>query len=270
MIYGKVRAIELVVKRISLLNWVPTPKSVLIKRNGMLFSLPMILDYIVLVKSDWEQKERDFVSNLNLNNMKDLVIVDLGAYVGSYTALFSQLYPAAKIIAIEGSPSIFKILKKTCILNKMENVTLINKVIMNEDGSEVELYEKHSMSTFLKEYLTVLLPGSEIEELQKEVVQTLTIDNLVGTMNIEEISLLKMDIEGAEVLAFEGAMKTLSRKMITNMLIEYHSVENYDYIIRLLEQFGYGYTLDSRYEISTDVKYVNGHIMATMKENTSH
>jgi FkbM family methyltransferase len=228
-----------------------------------LLSLPMILDYIVLVKPDWESKEKEFVSKLNLNG-KDSLILDLGANVGYYTALLSKLYPVPNIVAVEASPSIFSILKKTCVLNKIQNVTLINKAISDEDGSHVEFYEKHSMSTFLKEYLTVLSPGSDTEKLQKVVVQTLTIDNLVETMNFEEISLLKIDIEGAEVLALKGAMETLRKRKIKNILIEYHSVKNYDLLIKILEQLEYIYSVDSRYEISKDVKYVNGHIMARL------
>ena len=227
----------------------------------------MILDYIVLVKPDWEIKEREFVSKLNLR--KDSMILDLGAYVGYYTALLSQLYPATNIVAIEASPSIFNILKKTCVLNKIQNVTLINKAISNENGSEVELYEKHSMSTFLKEYLTVLSPGSDPEKLKKEMIQTLTIDNLVATMNIEEVSLLKIDIEGAEVLALKGAMESLRKRKINNILIEYHSVENYNLLIKMIEQLGYIYSVDSRYEISKDVKYINGHIMARLNLKAS-
>lgn len=229
----------------------------------------MIVDYIALVKPDWEQKEREFVSKLKMIKDEDVVMLDLGAYVGYYTALFSHLYPQATIVAVEASPSIFNILKKNCLLNDIKNLTLINKVISDEDYSEVQFYEKHSMSTFLLEYLTFLLPNIDKEQLQKGIVQTVTIDKLVNTMNLEEISLLKIDIEGAEALALEGAVHTLRMRKIKNMIIEYHSVENYNHIIEILQQVGYSYSVDTRYEIFKDTKYVNGHIMATLLGNIS-
>jgi hypothetical protein len=69
--------------------------------------------------------------------------------------------------------------------------------------------------------------------------EPVTIDNLVETINVEEITLLKIDVEGAEVLALKGAINTLNKKMVKNMLIEYHSFENYDYTFKLLEELGY-------------------------------
>lgn len=51
-------------------------------------------------------------------------------------------------------------------------------------------------------------------------------------MNIGEISLLKIAIEGAEVLALKGAMESLRKRKINNILIEYHSVENYNLLIK--------------------------------------
>lgn len=228
----------------------------------------MIVDYLVLVKPDWEQKERDFINKLNLNDSKDRVILDLGAYIGYYTAVFSHIYPQAKIIAVEASPSIFNNLTKNCVLNSIANLTLINKAISDEDDNKVEFYEKHSMSTFLREYLAFLFPNCDEDNLHKEIVTTVTIDALANKMNLEEISLLKVDIEGAEVLALKGALVTLRERKIKNMMIEYHSVDNYNRLIDMMKQFGYSYSVDTRYEILNDTKYVNGHIMATLMDRT--
>jgi hypothetical protein len=50
------------------------------------------------------------------------------------------------------------------------------------------------------------------------------------------------------------------------MVIEYHSLENYNYIIKLLEE-NFGYTIiDSRERYNKETGYVNGHIMAILQE----
>jgi FkbM family methyltransferase len=84
----------------------------------------------------------------------------------------------------------------------------------------------------LKEFLINLSSTiiTNQDQLNKRVVRTVTIDNLVGTTGVNEISLLKIDIEGAEVLALKGAINTLTQKKIKNMVIEYHSLENYNYM----------------------------------------
>jgi hypothetical protein len=98
-------------------------------------------------------------------------------------------------------------------------------------------------------------------------VRTVTIDNLVETININEISLLKIDVEGAEVLALKGAINTLTQKKIKNMVIEYHSLENYNYIIKLLKKEELGYTIiNSQERYNKETGYVNGHIMAILQE----
>jgi hypothetical protein len=53
-----------------------TCKSVLVKIDGAILSLPMILDYIILVKPDWEEKEREFMTQLNLNYDNNAIVMD--------------------------------------------------------------------------------------------------------------------------------------------------------------------------------------------------
>ena len=273
-IFGKNKLIDIYFKRTYLLNWIPV-KSVLVKIDGAILSLPMILDYIILVKPDWEEKEREFMTQLNLNyNNKNVIVMDIGANIGIYTILLSHIYPKAKIIAIEASPTIFEMLKSNCKLNNLvfpgSNVLLINKAISDKGDITTEFYEKHSMSTMLKEFLTNLSSTilTNKDQLNKKLVRTVTIDNLVETIGVNEISLLKLDVEGAEVLALKGAIKTLTHKKIKNMVIEYHSLENYNYIIKLLEEEGeLRYTIiDSQERFNKEKEFVNGHIMAILQE----
>ena len=271
-IFGKNKLIDIYFKRTYLLNWIPV-KSVLVKINGTILSLPMILDYIILVKPDWEEKEREFMTQLNLDYNNNAIVMDIGANIGIYTILLSHVYPKAKIIAIEASPTIFEMLRSNCKLNDLvfpgSNVLLINKAISDKDDITTEFYEKHSMSTMLKEFLTNLSSTilTNKDQLNKKLVRTVTIDNLVETIGVNEISLLKIDVEGAEVLALKGAIKTLTHKKIKNMVIEYHSLENYNYIVKLLEQEELEYTIvNSQERFNKEKEFVNGHIMAILQE----
>jgi len=271
-IFGKNKVMDIYFKRPYLLNWIPV-KSVLVKRDGIMLSLPLTFDYITFVKPDWEEKEREFITQLNLN-YNGAMVMDIGANIGIYTILLSHIYPNAKIIAIEASPTIFEMLKSNCKLNNLllppsgSNVLLINKAVSDKDDTTTEFYEKHLMSTMLKESLTNLSTTiiTTQDLLNKRVVRTVTIDNLVETTHINEILLLKIDIEGAEVLALKGAINTLTQKKIKNMIIEYHSLENYNYIIKLLKE-ELGYTIiNSQERYNNKTGYINGHIMANLKE----
>jgi FkbM family methyltransferase len=199
----------------------------------------------------------------------------VGANVGIYTILLSRLCPRSKIMSIEASPDIFDILQSNCKLNNLRiggtNLFLINKAVSEKDGVAAVFYECHSMSTMCKEFLTSVSNSiiTYKEELIKKTVRTVTIDSLVETHNVGEISLLKIDVEGSEVSALKGAIDTLYKKKVRNMLIEYHSSENYDYIVRMLEELGYKVaTSQERFNMKTsdNMNFVNGHIMATLKE----
>ena len=273
-IFGKARAIDIYFKRTYLLNWIPI-KSVLVKIDGIMLSLPMILGYMILVKPDWEKGGRQFVTELNLEDDDDRISIDIGANMGIYTLLLSHLYPKCKVISIEASPTIFEKLKLNCQLNNLlpgSNLVLLNKAVSDKDGTRVEFYEKHSMSTMSKEFLTSIsskIITNKDDELHKEIVRTVTIDNLAETTNINEISFLKIDVEGAEVLVLKGAINILTEKKVRNMIIEYHSFENYDYAVKLLDEIGYTIiNSQQRYndKTSTEKKFVNGHIIATLKE----
>jgi FkbM family methyltransferase len=236
----------------------------------------MILDYIILIKPDWEEKERQFLKKLNLNDNNRLV-VDIGANIGVYTLLLSHLYPRCKIISIEASPTIFEKLKSNCQLNNLfqgSNFVLLNKAVSDKDDTSVEFYEKHSMSTLSKDFLTNIsseIITNENDALSAIIVSTITIDKLVETENINEISLMKIDVEGAEHLVLKGAMDTLNKRKVKNLIIEYHSFENYDYAVKLLDQIGYTIvnsqeSYDDDDKTSKGKEFVNGHILASLKK----
>ena len=214
------------------------------------------------------KRERDFISKIDLDDKrnKNIVILDVGAHIGFYTAMLAKLYPQGSVIAVEASPNNFVYLKKNCTeLNNFLNVTLFNKAVSDRDDDELDLYEKHSFSTLFKEFIIDSLARSDEQDLVRVKIGSTTIDKLVRTLNLQEISFLKIDIEGAESLALSGASNSLKEKKIKNIMIEYHSLENYYFIVNLLEGLGYVYCTHKGEAISKNAKYINGHIMASLK-----
>jgi hypothetical protein len=70
--------------------------SITIKRDHIRLLLPLILDYIILAKPDWEQKQREFATSLKFkdDDNKNKVLVDVGANIGIYTLIFASRYPS--------------------------------------------------------------------------------------------------------------------------------------------------------------------------------
>lgn len=259
MMFGKEKASSIVLSKPKLLNWISV-KKVMISRDGVLLSVPTVIDYMVFVKLDWEDEGKKFALRLSKNGGW---ILDIGSSVGYYTAILANKFPNSKVISIEASPSIFNILQYNCKLNKFSNVVLYNRAITDKDDIEIDFYMRDSMSTINKE--TLLDWKVPQNQIKKEKTKTITIDSLVKKENIDKILFCKMDIEGAEVSALEGAQLTLGGKIIQNMMIEYHNYSNLDYITNLLENFGYFVSVKERDMLYENKDHANGQVFATIK-----
>jgi FkbM family methyltransferase len=127
------------------------------------------------------------------------VIVDIGAGIGTDEIAFSKAVgPEGAVLAIEAHPVTFLALTKTCKWNRLDNVRCIHGACMDKEDTvyiEDELgHESNAITT------------------QGIPVRGMTLDCLLDELGISnEISFLKINIEGAERWALPGMEKTLSR-----------------------------------------------------------
>ena len=262
IISGKENTGRIILSKPNLLNWIPA-KKVMLNRDGVLLSVPTVLDYMIFVKLDWENEEKQFALK---HSMGDGFILDIGSNVGYYTCMLGNEFQNSKVISVEASPSIFDVLKDNCELNERSNVILYNRAITDKDGAEINFYSHDSMSTTDKQTLTDwAIPENQIG---KEKTKTITIDTLLKNENANKIQFCKMDIEGAEVMALKGAQSTLKKKAIQNMMIEYHSYSNRDYVVNLLKEMNYLVTVKERDILFENKDHANGHIFATLTNQT--
>jgi len=263
VILGKEKTSKRILSKPKMLNWIPF-KKVNVDLNGILLSMPLVVDYLFYVKSDWELQEKEFMKKILKN---DGIILDVGSNIGLHTITLAKENINSKVISVEASPTIFKILNENCSKNKLTNVIFYNKAITDLDDSEINFYHRESMSTTNKQLLDVWeIPDSDIKQ---ETTKTVTIDTLLQREKVDNVLLLKMDIEGGEVVALDGAKLFLEQKKIQNMMIEYHSYSNRDYIEKLLKDLGYDVTLHKRPILYENNDLANGHIFAELSLTSS-
>jgi FkbM family methyltransferase len=135
-------------------------------------------------------------------------IVDLGGYTGLTTLYFLDRYPKARVVAVEPDPT-----NCACLRRNIENtasahsVKVIQACIANKGGTVRFRTEGPSW-------------GRSITSENGIEVPCLTITELLQIHGLEKVDLLKMDIEGAEGLAFESSPQWLDR--IGWILMELH------------------------------------------------
>jgi FkbM family methyltransferase len=145
------------------------------------------------------------------------VCIDVGANFGYFTLLMSELSGVkGKVVAVEPNPTICSFLRMTQSIHAP-----------HFDLAEVALSNKQGRTTLS---VPTAYPGSAsitsfMQHLgmkhSKMKVKTQTLDELAEQHNLQKIDVIKMDVEGAEPLVFEGMQQTIARNPDLQIVMEY-------------------------------------------------
>ena len=124
---------------------------------------------------------------------KDLTIVDIGANIGITSYYFSQF--AKQVYALEPALEHYTTLTNMLAFNKIENVKPIKKAIYMKSGQFPFFHNKNK--TMWSLHMAV-----DDKSEKEEMVDCITLEDLVNQEKIEKIDLLKVDIEGSETEIF--------------------------------------------------------------------
>jgi FkbM family methyltransferase len=143
--------------------------------------------------------------------------VDVGAHWGYFSLLASaRVGPSGRVLAVEADPRVFAILERTVELNPELTVEALQVAAAAEPGTLVlNGYDERGDNWGIS---SIAVPqGGAAFEVTAE-----PLDNLFEQRGVGEVGLLKMDIEGAEVLALRGCERSLRERRIRNLLLELH------------------------------------------------
>lgn len=115
------------------------------------------------------------------------VIVDCGANIGLASVFFKNRYPDARIIAIEPDKNNFKVLEEN--IKPYKNISCLNKGIWNRHTNL--LVKDPGLGNY----------GFMVEETYEEsdnTIEAISIDKILQDYKLNQIDILKIDIEGSE------------------------------------------------------------------------
>tara|TARA_R110000824_G_scaffold47418_1_gene135096 strand:- start:3240 stop:3902 length:663 start_codon:yes stop_codon:yes gene_type:complete len=156
--------------------------------------------------------------------------VDVGACYGLITKQMASV--AERVMAFEPNREIFACLQKNT--EDLPNVELSNCGLSNEQAQRrLLLYGNDGRSTYRDVPVLTLLQHRKTFRLQD--TKTITLDSL----NLEDVDLIKMDVEGYEKEVVQGSLRTIARCEPVIIAEQKAVVVGSKYIPAALELLGY-------------------------------
>lgn len=167
----------------------------------------------------------------NADSLQGKVLFDVGGYIGDSLLILEELKPG-KIITFEAVPEHLELLKRTIDLNGLSNVDVVEKALgSRQETAVMNLYGSGSTIANRK--------GIEFEGAIK--VPVITLDQYVSEQDIDDIGLIKVDIEGMEEEFLKGAKNTIEHYKPVLLISIYHNAHDFFELKPMLEEWNLGY-----------------------------
>jgi FkbM family methyltransferase len=135
-------------------------------------------------------------------------VFDVGSNVGQYALLASTLVgETGSVHAFEPVPGNFERARHHLVLNQLQNVSL-HRIAAWRESKNVELGLAAEHVDNDGAYSVGSASSSAVAPVN---AQALALDDYVDQRQIARVDLIKMDIEGAELAALQGLVRTLRR-----------------------------------------------------------
>lgn len=118
-------------------------------------------------------------------------IIDCGANIGLASLFFISKFPKVRIVAIEPEENNFKMLERN--LAHYKNVTCIKKAIWDKPASLQIINHTRGDAGFIIKESPALLTGN---------IEAISINEIINEFHLDNIDILKIDIEGSEEQVF--------------------------------------------------------------------
>jgi FkbM family methyltransferase len=158
--------------------------------------------------------EREYGCLDDLDTRPECLIVDCGANVGYASAYFLSRFPACRVVAVEPDPGNFALLRRN-VAPYGERVSTIQAGIWSHAASLKLRNESVEAGNEWTQSVRECEPGEPAD------FTALSVGDILDASGFDRITILKVDIEGAEAVLFtSGYAEWLPR--VDNLVIELH------------------------------------------------
>lgn len=179
-----------------------------------------------------------------------MVVYDVGANIGYISLLMAKAVGTeGRIYSFEALPVNIERLKQNILSsNTAVPITVVHAAVTDKDEPvEFLVHESTSMGKVAG------AAGREVAYETRITVDGIRLDTYQSENNIPAPGIIKMDIEGGEVLAFDGICRLLQEHHPI-LFIELHGPESAKAVAKVLDEYGY-----TAYHMKADHKVINLH-----------
>jgi len=212
--------------------------------------------YFLLKKCEFGDYE-ELQTIKKLSETKKLLFLDCGCNYGFYSFYTSSISKDNLVISIEASRKTSEIFRKNLSLNNSTNINFYNKAISDRDDEIIRFNESENDWESSQVH-----SDFKLETISE--IKSISIDTVVKEYNLSEYNaVIKLDIEGNEFRAIEGALEFI-KKASPLIIIEFskfifNKKENINYLKHFLASNEYSIYDKSKNKINLDqiLKMIN-------------
>jgi FkbM family methyltransferase len=180
-------------------------------------------------------------------DIKGKNIIDIGANFGFHTLEFAELVEHGHVFSFEPQKLVYYQLCGNIILNGFDNVTAFNEALSDEfDKLRMENLQYHSKDT--------INIGNAHLNAYADIAYNEVVVRPLDSYNFENVSVIKIDVQGYEPKVLDGAIETINKNKPT-IFIEVEAPQLMVYgleakdIFERLDALGYEYkkTIDAEH-----------------------
>jgi FkbM family methyltransferase len=188
--------------------------AVLKDRAGCIYVMPSYAEPTALhtfTFGAYEQNTQEVI----LNFLPETgTFIDVGANIGTLAIPIANARPWASVICIEADLNIHRFLQENLNRNGCERVQVVSCVAGATDGQLVAFYrapdDKFGMGSLGPQFCNVPI-----------MLQQQSLDNMLTRMDIYQVDVIKIDVEGAEVGVLHGAQRLLASERPPTVVFEF-------------------------------------------------
>lgn len=157
------------------------------------------------------------------------VIFDVGAFRGETYLEYRRIYPKAKLHLVEPFQESIDKLK---VLTEQDKDCRIHEVALADESSTRKLFFNAAPATNSLKKLHPdagsIWENENLKNVSAVNIETKTLDDLTNSINIDQIDILKIDVQGAEFSVLLGGKYLLSNQKIGVIFFEHIVADTYE------------------------------------------